>query len=189
MQIKRGLLVIISSPSGGGKDTVIDRLLKIFPNSTRLINTTTRVPRPKDTPGVTYDFISNEQFKTGLSNKEYLEHNFYNGYYYGVNNQRLNTALAEHDLVFTNIDVNGRKSAADAGVKNLSIFLLPDDLKNLRTRIAGRGGLDETQINERLETAKREIARANEYDFQVKNIQGKLDETVAKVTEIIKKII
>ena len=180
-----GKLIIISSPSGGGKDAVIARLLKIFPNSARLVNTTTRPPRPKDSPGVTYDFINEKDFKAGLAQGQYLEHNFYNGHYYGVNKNRLATALANHDFVFTNIDVNGRKSAEIAGVKNLSIFLLPDDLKNLRTRIAGRGGLDETQINERLETAKREIARANEYDFQVVNKNGKMSETVDSVAKII----
>lgn len=184
--MKSGTLIIISSPSGGGKDAVIDRLLKIFPNSVRLITTTTRPPRPKDIIGVSYDFVSEKKFKNGLKNNEYLEHNFYNGHYYGISSRRLDDAMNNHDLVFTNIDVNGHKSAQNAGIKNISFFLLPDDLKNLRARIAGRGGLDENQINERLKTAQQEIARSDEYSFKIVNIQGKLDETVAKVAEIIK---
>ncbi|OGH88318.1 MAG: guanylate kinase [Candidatus Magasanikbacteria bacterium RIFOXYC2_FULL_42_28] len=182
-----GKLVIISSPSGGGKDAIIARLLKIFPNSARLLTTTTRPPRPQDTPGVSYDFVSEEQFKNGIANDEYLEHNYFNGNYYGVNRKRLADALAKNSVVFTNIDVNGRQSAEQAGIKHTSIFLLPDNLENLRARIAKRGGLNERQINERLETAKREIKEADKYNYQIINAEGKMEETVTKVVEILDK--
>lgn len=182
-----GNLVIISSPSGGGKDAIIARLLKIFPNSTRLITTTTRPPRPQDTPGVSYDFVSAEQFKNGIANDEYLEHNFFNGNYYGVNRKRLADAMANNSIVFTNIDVNGRNSAEKADIKHLSIFIIPDNLENLRARIAKRGGLNDEQINERLKTAKDEIQGADKYNYQIINAEGKMEETVAKVAEILDK--
>ncbi len=182
-----GTLIIISSPSVCGKDAVINRLLKKFPNSARLITTTTRPPRPLDTPGVSYDFKNDEEFKAELAAGQYLEHNLYNGYYYAINKKRLAEMLANHDLVFTNIDVNGRRSVEKAGIQHLSIFLVPDSLENLRQRIEARGGLNNAQINERLETAKREIKNANEYNFQLTNTEGKLDETVQKVTDIIQK--
>ncbi len=69
----KGLLIIISSPTGGGKDTVIARLLKIFPNSTRLVTTTSRLPRPNDIDGVNYNFISSEEFEKKIKEGYFLE--------------------------------------------------------------------------------------------------------------------
>lgn len=185
--MKSGTLIIISSPSGGGKDAIIARLLKIFPNSSRLITTTTRPPRPQDIPGINYDFVNEEKFKAGIANDEYLEHNYFNGNYYGINRKRLENAMTKSAVVFTNIDVNGRNSVEKTGIKHISIFLLPDNLENLRARIAKRGGLAEDQINERLKTAKREIEQADQYNFKIVNVEGKMDETVAKVAKILDK--
>ncbi|MFA6548093.1 MAG: guanylate kinase [Candidatus Magasanikbacteria bacterium] len=184
---KEGALIIISSPSGGGKDVIISALLKKFNNSAKLITTTTRAPRSEDQDGVTYYFISKENFEEKIKNNEFVEYNFYTGNYYGTTKTELSDKIKNFDIVFTNIDVNGRRNLAKANIKNISIFLMPENLEDLKIRISRRGGLTATEVEQRLETAKQEITRANEYDFQVINKTGKLEETIDNVAKIITK--
>src|SRR3989338_11663219 len=99
-----GLLFIISSPSGGGKDSVINALIKMFPDSTRVITTTTRAPRPGNINGVDYHFITPEEFKQKLATGDFVEHNVYGGNYYGMQKKHLAELLATHPIVFTQID-------------------------------------------------------------------------------------
>lgn len=183
----QGHLVVISSPSGGGKDTVIFALLKKFKNSAKLITTTTRAPRPDDKEGVTYHFVTKENFQEMIDRNEIIEYNFYAGNFYGITKTELESKLKNFNLVLSNIDVNGRRSLKKAGFPNLSIFLMPENIKDLKTRISRRGGLNESEIAERLKTAELEINLANEYDFQVVNKTGKLDETIDNVAKIINK--
>ncbi len=181
-----GLLVIISSPSGGGKDSVISALLKLFPRSTRFITTTSRPPRPGNRDGVDYYFISNEEFQRRIENQEFLEWNFYAGNYYGTEKRHLENLQSRFDLVLTQIEVNGKHHLDQAGVPNLSIFLLPESLDTLGARISKRGGVTPEALAERLAIAKQEIAASSDYDYCVANREGALAETVTKVSEIIK---
>ncbi len=87
--MNRGLFVVISSPSGGGKDSVINALLKVFPTSARLVTTTSRPPRPRQKNGVDYFFISPEEFKKRLDEDGFVEHNEYVGNFYGIEKQNL----------------------------------------------------------------------------------------------------
>ncbi len=182
---KKGLLVIISAPSGNGKDTVIEALLKIIPNSTRFITTTSRPPRPGNQEGVDYYFISKEEFENKIKNNEFLEYNFYAGNYYGTEKKRLEEMLSNHSVVFSAIEVNGKHNLDKAKVKNLSIFLLPDSLEILKNRIRQRGGVSEEIIEERMKTAKYEIENSLDYDYRIVNENGKLDETIDKLAKII----
>ncbi len=182
-----GILIIISSPSGGGKDVIISALLKKFNKSAKLITTTTRTPRPDDKEGVSYYFVNKENFEEKIKNQDTVEHNFYAGNYYGITKTELNNKLNNFDLVFTNIDVHGRRNLAATGIKNLSIFLIPENLEDLQSRISARGGLNNQEIIQRLQTAQQEITCANEYDFQVTNKNGKLTETIDNVAKIIDK--
>lgn len=182
-----GNLVVISSPSGGGKDTVIFALLKKFKNSAKLVTTTTRPPRPDDKEGITYHFTTKKDFQEKIKNNEVVEYNLYAGHYYGVTKAELNEKIKHFNLIFTNIDVNGRKSLEAAGFKNLSIFLMPENLNDLENRISHRGGLTQLEIKERLKIAKLEIGLAKEYDFTVVNKTGKLNETIDNVAKIITK--
>ncbi|EKD43167.1 MAG: hypothetical protein ACD_72C00420G0003 [uncultured bacterium] len=180
-----GNLIIISSPSGGGKDAIISALLKRFDSSAKLITTTTRTPRPDDIDGTTYYFINKSTFEDKIKSHEIVEYNLYTGNYYGITKTELVNKLNNFQIVFTNIDIHGRRNLVDAGFKILSIFLLPENLEDLKLRISRRGGLSETEIDQRLETAKEEITSANEYDFQVVNKNGKMSETVDSVAKII----
>lgn len=183
--MKKGLFVIISSPGGGGKDTVIAELLKKFPNSTRLVTTTSREPRPGEIPGVTYNFISKDEFEQKIKDGFFLEYNNCVGKLYGTNRTTLENALETHDIVFSNIDVNGKHSMDKAGIEHISIFLLPENVEVLRKRAEKRGGMTEEMIKERLELGEKEIRSSEDYDHRIVNKEGKLAETVAKVAQII----
>lgn len=183
--MKEGLLVVISSPSGGGKDSVINALLKIMSNSARFVTTTSRPPRPGNKNGADYFFISKDEFEHGIKNQEFLEYNVYSGNYYGTEQKRLADALKKYDLVFTQIEVNGKHNLDKAGVPHLSIYLLPENLDTLRKRIERRGGLAQTQIDERLRIAKEEIEKSADYDHRIVNKEGKLEDTVAETAKII----
>lgn len=185
-----GKLIIISSPSGGGKDTVIAALLKKFTNSAKLITTTTRLPnRQGDQNGVTYYFVDKNTFEEKIKNQELIEHNFYAGNYYGVEKKELLDKLKKFDIVFSNVDVHGRRHLSQAGFKNLSIFLTPDNLQTLEKRIRGRSSVSETELKSRIATAQSEIESAAEYDFQITNKDGELSKTIDNVAKIIKNYI
>lgn len=184
--MEKGLLIVISSPSGGGKDSVINALLKILPNSARFVTTTSRPPRPGNRNGVDYFFISKDEFEQGIKNQEFLEYNVYSGNYYGTEKKRLAEALERYDLAFTQIEVNGKHNLDKASVPHLSIYLLPENLETLRKRIEHRGGLTSAQIDERLRIAKEEIEKSTDYDHRIVNKEGKLAETVAEVAQIIR---
>lgn len=180
-----GLFVIISSPSGGGKDTVIRALLQKIPNSAKLVTTTTRAPRQEDQEGVTYYFTDKPTFEKNIREDALIEHAVYADNYYGVEKKELENKLENFAVVFSNIDVQGRKNFSAKGIDHISIFLLPDNLDDLKARILGRGKIDPEDLEKRLLAAKAEIAHASEYDFQVINKNGHLDETIDNVAKII----
>ncbi len=189
MPNKQGQLIIISSPSGGGKDSVIRELLKIFPNSTRLITTTSRPPRPGNVNDVDYHFINQQQFIEKIKNGDFLEYNTYAGQYYGTEKSKLTQTLERYDLVFTQIEVNGKHNLDKNGIKNTSIFLLPENLEILKKRIQRRGGLTPKIIAERLKTATKEIADSADYDYRLINKNGKMAETVSEIVAIIRSML
>lgn len=185
MPTTHGLLVVISSPSGGGKDSVINALLKQIPNSTRFVTTTSRPPRPGNKEGVDYHFVSEADFKQKIADGEMIESNFYAGNYYGTEKTRLENCLKQYDLVLTQIEVNGKHSLDQAKIPHLSIFLVPESLDVLKKRIEKRGGITPEIIAERLKIAEREIDQSNDYDYRIVNAEGKLTETIDKIAKII----
>ena len=181
-----GLVVIISSPSGGGKDAVIRALIKKFPKSARLITTTTRSIRPKEKAGKDYYFITPEEFKAKIAADDFIEHNFYSGNYYGSEKSKLENLRQKYQLIFTNIDVHGKINFDKAKIRNYSIFLLPENTENLKNRIAKRGGTSAHDLELRLKTAKNEIKMAKKYDALVVNKEGYLKETVNQAAALIR---
>lgn len=180
-----GLFVVISSPSGGGKDSVINALLQQFPNSARFVTTTSRLPRPGNQEGVDYHFVTREEFQKKIERGDFIEYNFYADNYYGTEKSRLQDALKKYDLVLTQIEVNGKHNLDKAGLSHLSIFLLPESLERLATRIRRRGGLTEAAITERLAIAKAEIQTSADYDYKIVNAEGQLPATISKIADII----
>src|SRR3989338_6271622 len=181
------LFVVISSPSGGGKDVIIKKLTEIFSVSVRLVTTTTRPPREGEKAGVNYNFITRKEFEKRIKQGAFLEYNNYNGNYYGVDKAVLSQTLRKFDLVFTNIDVHGQASLNKNKIKHIAIFLLPDSLAVLGKRIRQRGGVSEADLKRRMGIARGEIKAAKNYDYRVVNKDGKLKQTVEKLAGIILK--
>ena len=186
MKKNRGHLVIISSPSGGGKNSVINALMADFPGSTRLVTTTTRPMRPGERDGLDYYFISEADFKKKLAAGDFLEHNNYAGHWYGTDRKRLEDLLQHHQIVFSQIEVNGKHQLTAAGVKHLAIFLLPESMATLKSRIEKRGGLSDEVIAKRLNIAETEMEESKDYDYRLLNKEGKIEETVAEIRSILK---
>jgi len=186
MQNKKGLLVIISAPSGGGKDAVANALVKEFPGSYKFITTTTRSPRPGNKEGVDYHFIGKENFEEQIKQSQFLEYNFYNGNYYGTPRKTLESALENDPIIFLIVETNGKRNIDKAGIANFSIFFLPENEGVLKERIEKRGGLSPAQIEERLENARREIKESAIYDLRIINKQGKIEETIAEAAAAVR---
>ncbi|OGH66652.1 MAG: guanylate kinase [Candidatus Magasanikbacteria bacterium RIFCSPHIGHO2_02_FULL_41_13] len=181
-----GKLLVISAPSGTGKNTIIRELLKLFPNTTRLVTTTTRDPRPGEKNGVDYHFVTEVKFQDMLARGEFLESNNYAGNWYGSERQKLEQDLEKNEFVFSTLDVNGKKSLDKISYPHIAIFLLPDSIDTLDDRIRHRGGESEEDIVKRIAIAHDEMALADTYDFQVVNTEGKMYKTVEQIQEFLK---
>lgn len=182
----RGTLVIISSPSGGGKNVVINELVKIFPDSGMVVTTTSRPPRAKEKDGVDYHFVNAAEFQRKLAAGEFLEHNNYAGNWYGTEKKALAEAQRKYTIAFSQVEVNGKHNIARAGIPHLSVFLLPESLAVLRARIEKRGGIAPKIIAQRLKIAETEIAESRDYDLRLINADGKLAETTHSVANFIR---
>lgn len=182
-----GLLVIISAPSGGGKTTIVSRLLEDIPEAARLITTTTRLPRPGEADGTDYHFITRGNFQKKIQNGDFVEWVEYAGAFYGTDRHELATLLNQHPFVFANVDVRGKESLEQGGFKGLSIFLLPENEAVLRERLARRPRATEVYISSRLARAAAEVAMAPTFDYQVVNREGHLAEAIAEIRAILDK--
>ncbi len=182
---KKGLFVIISSPSGGGKDAVINALVAGMQNAKRLVTTTSRAPRPGNQDGVDYHFISETEFKDRLERGAFIEYNIYAGNYYGTEKSELEKCLNNFEVVLSQADINGKHALDRLQFPHLSIFLVPENLEVLRARIQKRGGIDPEAIEKRLQIAQKEIIESADYDYRIINTEGQLQETIQKVKTII----
>lgn len=182
-----GLLVIISAPSGGGKTTIVSRLLEEMPSATRLVTTTTRAPRPGESDGVDYHFITRGTFQGKIQKGDFLEWVEFAGAFYGTDRHEVEKLLANSEFVFANVDVRGKDSLVQAGFPCLSIFLMPESEEILRARLARRPRATEAYIASRLARAAAEIAVAPTFDYQVINREGHLAEALAEIQAILDK--
>lgn len=184
---KKGLLVVFSSPSGVGKDSVIKGLLQLLPDAIHLVTTTSRPPRPGNEEGIDYYFISDEAFKERIKDHDFIEYNKFDGHYYGIPKKQLRELQKKYPLILTQTDIHGKNNLAKAGVPLISIFLLPENTTELHHHLVHRGGLTASEIEERLEIAQEEMKHTDEYDYVLTNHEGKLPETIEKAYAIIKK--
>ncbi|MDD7735800.1 MAG: guanylate kinase [Bacilli bacterium] len=171
--MKKGLLIVLSGPSGVGKGTVRRQIFKDKSlNLAYSISMTTRPPRAKEIEGVDYFFVSKEEFLKGIEEDKFLEHATFVGNYYGTPKDYVENLRKKGKNVFLEIEVEGAKQVLskykdDDGV--VSIFLLPPSLDELEKRIRGRRSEEEEIIQERLNKAKREINLKSNYQYNVLN--------------------
>lgn len=180
-----GLLVSIVAPSGGGKTTVVHELLKQLPNSARLVTSTTRPPRPHEVNGVDYHFLTRSEFAYKIAEGDLLEYVEFAGNFYGTDRVRLEKLLEKNKFVLLAIDVQGSDFYAASKYPNKRIFLMPESLEVVRTRLARRPGITEAEVERRLAPAQAEINAAPRFDATVLNREGRLAETVAEVKALL----
>jgi len=183
---QKGLLVIISSPSGGGKTTVIKKLLKDYSSDKLVysISMTTRPKRPGEINGIDYWFVDEKTFLQNIENGNLLEHEQVHNHYYGTPKAPIENWLKEKKAILLDIDVKGAGSIkAKFRDDCVSIFLKPPDLSVLIERLKKRSTESEKELETRLSRVKTEIESANQFDYIVVN--DELHRTVKKIQEII----
>ena len=180
---KKGLLVILSAPSGCGKDTVFQELRKVRNDVVESVSATTRAPRDGEIEGINYYFKSESDFQLMVVNDELLEYAKYNNCYYGTPIAGVEKAINEGKVCFLIIDVQGAQRIMSQRPDSISIFLLPPSLEILRSRLENRCTNDEDDINRRMAIAEKEIHMASSYKYRVVN--DDLNECVEKINEII----
>lgn len=180
---KKGLLVILSAPSGCGKDTVFQELRKIRNDVVESVSATTRAPRVGELEGINYFFKSESDFQLMVANDELLEFAKYNNCYYGTPIEGVERAINEGKVCFLIIDVQGAQRIMSQRPDTISIFLLPPSLEVLRSRLTNRSTNDEEDVNRRMDIAEKEIHMASSYKYRVVN--DDLNECVATINQII----
>lgn len=170
MPVKRlGLLLVVCAPSGTGKSTLIRRLCAEFPSLSFSISATTRAPRPGETPGKDYHFLSREEFLAWREAGRLAEWAEVHGNYYGTPIEPLREALAAgRDMLF-DIDIQGASQLRKSLGQGAYVFILPPSRAELSRRLSGRGTDSPEVVARRLAAAPREIAEAPLFDYWVEN--------------------
>lgn len=186
--MRQGILFVISGPAGSGKGTVVKMLCDNHSDVGLSVSMTTRKPREMDIEGVTYYFTTREDFEKRIENGEFIEYNVFSGnnQYYGTPKFSVEKSLSEGKDIILEIEVNGGMKVKEQFPNAVMIMLTPPDIETLNKRLRGRGTEEESEILERLETAKREISLLPEYDYSVVNEDGKIDECAELLYTIIK---
>lgn len=180
------LIVVLSGPSGVGKDAVLQRMLELdFPIAIAA-TMTTRPPRSDEVHGVHYVFTTLEEFEQHVADGELLEHALVYQNRYGVPRSQVRAAMNTGNHVLIRVDVQGAASLRVSLPEAMSIFLVPDDLERLEAHLRGRGSEDESTLRVRLETVERELEEAQHFTHVIENVEGDLDATVRAVAAVIR---
>jgi len=186
--MKKGLLIILSGPSGVGKGTVRKRIMKNEKlNLVYSISMTTRAPRNMEKDGQDYYFVSHEEFQKNIDNNNFLEWAEFVGNRYGTPKDKVEELRAQGKNVFLEIEINGAEQVIDK-VKDegvISFFLMPPSLKALEKRIRNRRSESEEIIYERLEKGKKEMTMTQDYDYIVLN--DRVGRAASEITHLILK--
>ena len=165
----RGNLIVVSGPSGVGKDTVLRKVFELDPGLRYSVSYTTREPRPGEVDGVSYSFVDEPTFASMTARGELLESAVVHGRHYGTSRARVREALERGEDIVLKIDVQGARQLRGRVDDAVFIFLLPPSLEVLRERLRGRGTDDDASVRRRAEDAVRELEEAERYDHRVVN--------------------
>ncbi|HXD15717.1 MAG TPA: guanylate kinase [Vicinamibacterales bacterium] len=179
----RGLLFIVSAPSGTGKTTLVERLVQLIPNLCLSRSYTSREARPGEQDGVDYNFISRPRFEEMAHTGEFLEWADVFGNYYGTCASDTERCLAAGSDIVLVIDVQGARQVRSRGIESIGIFVLPPSPEVLEQRLRGRSKDSEAAIQKRLEVARREVGEFAAYEYVVVN--DELDAAVERLRGIV----
>lgn len=180
---EKGILFVLSGPSGVGKGTVREQLFKREVNLKYSVSATTRKKRPGEQEGIDYFYKTKDQFIKMIEQKEFLEYANYVDNYYGTPREYVESEIASGNDVFLEIEVQGALQVKRNYPEGVFIFLFPPSLEELKERIMGRGTESKEHIVNRLKEAQKEIDMMSEYDYVVVN--DDVDKAVEKIQAII----
>ena len=179
------LLVVLSGPSGVGKDAVLSELRQYDRPWHFAVTATTRPMRPGERDGVDYIFIDPDTFARMQERDEFLECAEVYGRWYGVPRSQARDAFRSGRDVFLKIDVQGAATIRRMAPEAVLIFLMPPSLDELRQRLAGRMTESSSDLERRLQTAQHELAQLQGFDYRVINAHGRLEQAAADIDAIV----
>lgn len=177
-----GIVAVISGPSGVGKTTVVESLLRL-PGYARSITATTRPPRSGEKDGVDYRFLPRGEFEKGIRGGRFLEHAVVHGHLYGTPKEAVETLLKQGLVCLLNIDVQGAEALRRSKLPVATVFILPPSMEELEARLQKRATEGPTEVAIRLEIARREIAQSDSFDLKVVN--RVVEETVGEIDRFL----
>ena len=180
---RKGIVFVISAPSGAGKTTLTKGLVRRFPDLSLSVSYTTRVPRAGEKPGSDYHFVKESVFRRMLQERAFAEWAEVHGNFYGTERRVLERRIARGRDVLLDIDVQGAKKIKGLYRNAVSIFLVPPSLRELERRLASRGTDQRDVIRRRLIRAKRELEEIRHYDYAVVNRQ--VDQALSALSAIL----
>lgn len=183
IETRKGMLLVISGPSGTGKGTLIKQLMDADPSLVFSVSATTRAPRPGEIDGVHYHFVTDAQYDELVAQDAFVEHASVHGNRYGTLRSEVYERLAQGENVVLDIDVQGALNVIAAEKEKVSIFILPPSMKVLRERLTGRATETPEAVERRLHNAIWEISQRDQYQYQV--INDDLEECVRTLQAII----
>lgn len=179
----RGFLIVLSGPSGAGKNTLLSAVLPRVPNLKYSVSATTRPPRPYEKDGVNYHFLDEREFQAMIDRGEFLEWAEFAGYRYGTPRAFVDAAIFRGETVISDIDIQGAKQIKASLPEAVFVFLLPPSLAELRARLAVRGTDSAEAIDRRIQIATEELRSIADYDYWVMN--DDLEEACESLIHII----
>lgn len=185
----QGKLIILVAPSGSGKTTIAQKLLKDFPKIKFSVSATTRTPREGEEHGKDYFFLSREEFDQKIEQNSFLEwEEFYNGSRYGTLRSEVDKLIESGYFPLLDVEVKGALNVKRMyGAKSVSIFIQPPSIEELKKRLIKRGTEDDASLESRLERAEEEIRYANKFNYVVTN--DDLETAYKQVTTVVKSFI
>lgn len=179
----RGILFVVSSPSGGGKGTLIQRVLNTVPNLSYSVSFTTRAPRPGEIDGREYFFVTTEKFEAMIAAAEFLEWAHVHGKLYGTAREQVSREISDGRDIILEVDVQGAASVRTLLPDSVSIFILPPSFEVLRQRLQARGTDSPDELDLRLRNAPTELQDYSAFQYVI--INDELDRAADEMSAIV----